>query len=136
MALEDRKLVLRETVTMALGQALCVAAMLGIFALLGRLDAAALRGGVLGGLLATVNHFFLAVGVMMAARQAGGENIKGGKALVQFSFLIRTALLFVVLFALLKSGLCNLFALLLPLLFVKPILLLEQFFQKDGDAKS
>lgn len=133
--MDIRKLVWKETAAMALGQALCVAAMLGVFALLGRLDAAALRGGLLGGLLATLNHFFLAVGVMMATRQAAGENIKGGKTLVQLSFLIRTVILFVVLYALLKSGLCNLFALLLPLLFVKPILLLEQFFQKEGDAK-
>lgn len=135
--MDTRKLVLRETAVMALGQAICVAAMLGIFALLGKLDPPALRGGILGGLLATVNHFFLAMGVTMAAEKAsGGESAKAGKGLVQASFLIRTLLLFVVMFALLKSGLCSVFALVLPLLFVRPILIVEQFFQKDGEAKS
>ena len=121
---------------MALGQAVCVAAMLGIFALLGKLDPPALRGGILGGALATVNHFFLAMGVMMAAQKARGENVKGGKNLVQASFFLRTAVLFLVMFALLKSGLCNVFSLVLPLLFIRPILIVEQFFQKDGEAKS
>lgn len=134
--MEVRKLVFRETAVMALGQAVCVAAMLGIFALLGHFDGTVLRGGIFGGLLATLNHFFLAVGVMAATQKARNEDAKGGKGLVQASFLFRTAVLFVVLFALLKSGLCNIFALLLPLLFTKPILLLEQFFVKDGEVKS
>lgn len=133
--MDVRKLVLKETAVMAVGQALCVAVMLGVFALLGHFDSTALRGGILGGVLATLNHFFLAVGVMMATDRAQSENVKGGKSLVQFSFALRTVLLFVILFALLKSGLCNIFALLLPLLFTKPILLLDQFFQKDGEAK-
>ena len=46
--MDDRRLVLKETVTMALGQALCVALMLGVFALLGRLDDTVLLGGLLG----------------------------------------------------------------------------------------
>ena len=75
--------------------------------------------------------------VTMAAEKAsGGESAKAGKGLVQASFLIRTFLLFLVMFALLKSGLCSVFALVLPLLFVRPILIVEQFFQKDGEAKS
>lgn len=130
-----RKLVLKETAVMALGQLLCVSAMLGVFALLGHLDAAALRGGVLGGILATLNHFFLAMGVMMATEKAQGADAKGSKGLIQMSFLLRTAILFVVMFALLKSGLCNVFSLVLPLLFIRPILIVEQFFQKDGEAK-
>lgn len=135
-SLDVRKLVLKETGMMAVGQALCVALMLGIFALLGYLDNAALLGGVLGWLLAVLNHFFLAMGVMMAAQKARGENVKGGKNLVQASFFLRTAVLFLVMFALLKSGRCNVFSLVLPLLFTRPILMVEQFFRKDGDGKS
>ena len=56
--------------------------------------------------------------------------------MVQMSFLFRTAVLFVVMFALLKSGLCNVFSLVLPLLFIRPILIVERFFQKDGEVKS
>ena len=121
---------------MAVGQTLCVAAMLGVFALLGHLDTIALRGGILGGVLAVLNHFFLAMGVVMATQKAQSEDAKGSKGMVQMSFLFRTAVLFVVMFALLKSGLCNVFSLVLPLLFIRPILIVERFFQKDGEVKS
>lgn len=121
---------------MALGQVLCVALMLGVFALLGRLDDTVLLGGLLGWLFAVLNHFFLAMGAMMAARKALGENVKGGKNLIQFSFFLRLAVLFLVMFALLKSGRCNVFSLVLPLLFTRPILTVEQFFRKDGEGKS
>ena len=134
--MDDRRLVLKETVTMALGQALCVALMLGVFALLGRLDDTVLLGGLLGWLFAVLNHLFLAMGAMLAARKALGENVKGGKNLIQFSFFLRLAVLFLVMFALLKSGRCNVFSLVLPLLFTRPILTVEQFFRKDGEGKS
>jgi len=132
--MDSRKLVWREAAAMAVGQALCVAAMLGVFTLLGKFDTTVLLGGVIGGVLATLNHFFLAVGVMMATDKAQNQNAKGGKGLVQLSFLLRQVLLFVILFALLKSKVCNGIALLVPLLFTRPILMLEQFFRKDGDA--
>lgn len=134
--MDDRRLVLKETGMMAVGQAVCVALMLGVFALLDRLDDTVLLGGLLGWFLAVLNHFFLAMGVMMAAQKARGENVKGGKNLVQASFFLRTAVLFVVMFALLKSGRCNVFALVLPLLFTRPILMVEQFFRKDGEGKA
>ena len=108
--MDVRKLVLKETAVMAVGQTLCVAAMLGVFALLGHLDTIALRGGILGGVLAVLNHFFLAMGVVMATQKAQSEDAKGSKGMVQMSFLFRTAVLFVVMFALLKSGLCNVFS--------------------------
>ena len=130
--MDVRKLVLKETAVMAVGQTLCVAAMLGVFAL----DTIALRGGILGGILAVLNHFFLAMGVVMATQKAQSEDAKGSKGMVQMSFLFRTAVLFVVMFALLKSGLCNVFSLVLPLLFIRPILIVERFFQKDGEVKS
>ena len=134
--MDVRKLVLKETAVMAVGQTLCVAAMLGVFARLGHLDTIALRGGILGGVLAVLNHFFLAMGVVMATQKAQSEDARGSKGMVQMSFLFRTAVLFVVMFALLKSGLCNVFSLVLPLLFIRPILIVERFFQKDGEVKS
>ena len=102
---------------------------------------AAVSTGLVNGYLDGTFHpdetITLAMGVTMAAEKAsGGESAKAGKGLIQASFLIRTLLLFVVMFALLKSGLCNVFSLVLPLLFIRPILIVEQFFQKDGEAKS
>ena len=61
-------------------------------------------------------------------------NFKGGKGIVQTSMLLRYVFLFVILFALGKSGICNLFALVIPLVFVRPVLTVGEFFRKKGES--
>lgn len=134
--MDPRKIVYKETLVIALGEALCIAAMLGIFALLGKLDSTVWLGGLVGGLLAVGNFLFMAIGTSLAADKAQAQNVKGGKAVLQFSFLIRYAVMFAVLFAGAKSGYCNLIALLLPLVFVRPILTFGEFFRKKEGLQS
>ena len=128
--MDSRKFVIKETAMVAIGQAICVAAMVGIFALLGFYDRSVLLGGIFGGLLATLNFFFMAVGASLAADKAEKQDVKGGQALVQSSYMLRMVLLFVILFALVKSGLCNVIAVVLPLAFTRPIITLGEFFRK------
>ncbi len=132
---DSRKYVFKETAVVAMGQALCVAAMIGIFALLGYYDRSVLLGGIAGGILAVLNFFFMAVGATLAADKAEAQDVKGGQATIQVSYLLRTVLLFVVLYALVKSGWCHVFASVLPLVFTRPILSLGEFFRKSGETK-
>lgn len=134
--MDSRKLVLQETAIITIGQVLCVAAMFGIFALLGKFDQTVLWGGILGGVLAILNFFFMAIGANLAADKAEADNVKGGKAIIQGSFMLRYLLLIVVLFAGAKSGFCNVVALVLPLVFTRPILTVGEFFRKSGENKS
>lgn len=134
--MDSRKLVFQETAIVAIGQALCVAAMIGIFALLGKFDTTVLFGGIFGGLLSLLNFFFMAVGAMIAADKAEGQNVKGGQATIQSSYLLRLVVLFIIMFALVKSGLCNVIALVLPLVFTRPILTIGEFFRKSGESKA
>ncbi len=134
--MDSRKLVLQETAIITIGQVLCVAAMFGIFALLGKFDQTVLWGGILGGVLAILNFFFMAIGANLAADKAEADNVKGGKAIIQGSFMLRYLLLIVVLFAGAKSGFCNVIALVLPLVFTRPILTVGEFFRKSGENKS
>ncbi len=134
--MDSRKLVFQETAIVVIGQVICVAAMLGIFALLGKWDTSVLLGGIFGGLLAALNFFFMAIGAMIAADKAESQNVKGGQATIQGSYLLRLVLLFVVMFALVKSGLCNAIALVLPLVFTRPILTIGEFFRKPGESKA
>ena len=134
--MDSRKLVLQETAIITIGQVLCVAAMFGIFALLGKFDQTVLWGGILGGVLAILNFFFMAIGANLAADKAEADNGKGGKAIIQGSFMLRYLLLIVVLFAGAKSGFCNVIALVLPLVFTRPILTVGEFFRKSGENKS
>ena len=132
--MESRKFIFKETARMAVGQALCVGAMLGVFALLGEFSRPVLLGGIFGGLLAILNFFLMAVVADLAADKAEQQNVKGGEAMMRSSYLLRMVVLFIILFALIKSGLCNVITAVLPLAFVKPILMVGEFFRKKGDA--
>lgn len=134
--MDPRKFVLKETAIVALGQALCVAAMLGIFALLGRFDRSVLLGGIAGGLLATLNFLFMAIGASIAADKAVAQNVQGGQATIRMSYILRLAVLSIVLFALVKSGVCNVIAAVAPLIFTRPILTIAEFFRKSGEHNS
>lgn len=132
--MDSRKFILQKTALIALGQALCVAVMMGVFALLGCFDRSVLLGGIFGGAIATGNFFVMAVCADLAADRAEKGNAKAGQSLLQLSYIGRLAVIAVLLFALVKSGLCHVVAAVLPLIFNRPILTLSEFFRK-GEAK-
>lgn len=134
--MDSRRFVLKETAIVLLGEILCSGAMVGIFALLGKYDSAVLLGAAVGAVLATLNFFFMAVGATLAADKAENQNVKGGKAMIQSSYLIRLVVLFAILFAFAKSGLCNVIALVVPLIFIRPVLTIAEFFRKPGETNS
>ena len=133
--MESRNYVLKQTGVVALGQAACVAAMIGVFALLGYFDYTVVLGGLMGAVVATLNFLFMAIGVSLAADKAQEQNVKSGKSMITGSYMIRIILMFVVLFACAKSGHFHVIALVLPLVFVRPILTIAEFFQKKGSDK-
>lgn len=128
--MDSRKFVIKETLLILAGQAVCVAAMIGIFALLGHFDSTVLLGGIFGGLIATLNFFFMAIAATIASDKAVAQDVKGGQATIQASYIGRLVVMAVVLFALVKSGLCNVIAVVLPLAFNRPILTIAEFFRK------
>lgn len=133
--MDSRKYVLQQSAIILAGELLCSAAMVGIFALLDKYDTAVLLGALFGSILAAANFFFMAIGAMVAADKAEAQNVKGGQATISSSYLLRMVGLFVIMFALLKAGVCNPFALVLPLVFTRPILTLSEFFRKPGETK-
>ena len=134
--MDSRKIVFQQTVIIAVGEAIGAAAMFGIYALLGKLDTAVLLGGLIGSVLSLLNFFAMAIGASLAADKAEAQDVNGGKRLLQTSMLIRYAVLFIVLFACAKSGLFNLLALVIPLVFVRPTLTVAEFFRKKGEPKA
>ena len=134
--MDSRKLVYRESGIIALGEAICLAVMLAIFAMLGYFDSSVLLGGILGTLLAVLNFFFMAVSATLASDKAQEQDVKGGAALMKGSYAVRMLVIFVILFALVKSGLCNPIASVLPLVFVQPIITVAEFFRKSGEKQA
>ncbi len=134
--MDVRKELLRQTGVVALGEALGVAAMMGIFALLGKFDMSVLWGGIVGGLVAIANFFVMAIGVNIAADKAQNQDVKGGQAAIKGSYALRMLVMAVVLFAFAKSGICNVISLVVPLVFVRFTLTLWEFFRRKPGDKS
>ena len=131
--MDSRKIVWQETAVVALGVVVCTAAMFGVYALLQLFSIKVLLGGALGSLLTIGNFFFMAVGTSLAADRAEKQDVKGGQGIIRNSMMIRYLVLFVLLFAAGKSDWFDVFALVLPLVFVRPVLLVSEFFRKSGD---
>lgn len=134
--IDSRKFVLKETGIVALGQALCVGLMIGIFALLGKFDTSVWLGGIAGGILAVANFFFMAISATVASEKAVNQNVKGGQLTMRLSYIVRLAVIFVILFALVKSGVCHVITAVLPLAFTRPVLFVAEFFRKSGEIKT
>lgn len=132
--MDQRKIVFKETGLVALGQLICCGIMLGIYALLGAFGRNALLGALVGYVLSVGNFFFMAVGASLAADKAVGQDVKGGKSLIRNSYVLRLLVIFVVAFACVKSGFFDAVALVLPLLFVRPVLTIGEFFRKKGET--
>jgi len=128
--MDSRKVVYHETAIVAVGELICVAFMLAVYALLGRFDSTVLLGGIIGLLLAVLNFFFMAVGASLAVDKAANQDVAGGKKQIKLSYTFRMIAIFVILFACVKSGLCNALASVLPLVFVRPVLTVAEFFRK------
>ncbi len=133
--MDSRKIVYRETGAVLVGQLLCCAAMVGIFALLGQLELTVWLGALAGLVIATGNFFVMAITATLAADKAVDQDVAGGKSMIKNSYMLRLLVIFVLLFAFVKSGWFHPIPLVLPLLFVRPIITLGEFFRKKGDDK-
>ena len=134
MDLESRKFVIKETLLVLAGQGVCVSAMLAVMALLGHWGQTVWLGGILGGLIATANFFFMAVAATIASDKAVNQDVRGGEATVKASYFGRMAVMVILFFALVKGGVCDVFSLVLPLVFTRPVLTIFEFFRKDDRA--
>ena len=128
--MDSRKIVYNETAIVAIGEAICTAAMIGIFALLGKFDLRVLWGGLIGAALSVGNFFFMAIFVTLAADKAQQQDVEGGKKLVKGTYPLRLLVLALLLVVFIKSGFCNILALLIPLVFVRPVITVAEFFRK------
>ena len=130
--MDNRKYILSQGLIVLIGELVLSAVMVGIFALLGYFDTSVLLGAAAGAVIATVNHLILVLGVMAASAKAEKQDVKGGQALVQMSYMGRLIGLFLILVLCAKSGIFNLIALVIPLVFTRPILTIAEYFNKKG----
>ena len=132
--MNTRQFVLRETGMLAIGEALCSGAMVGVFAAIGSYATSVLIGAAVGLVLAVGNFFLMAVAAEAAADKAMNDDVKGGKAILKTSQNLRLVGLFALVFLLAKTGVCDPIAMVVPLVLARPILMVVEFFRKAGDG--
>lgn len=130
--MDSRKIVYKETAIVAVGELVLSAVMVAVFALLGCFKMNVLWGALTGCLVMTLNHFFLAVTVSAAADRAEQGQTKQAQNMIQLSGVVRLFAIGAAMVIGIKLG-ANVIALVLPLAFARPILMLSEFFRKKGD---
>lgn len=131
--MDSRKIVIRETATVAVGELLFCAATVGVFAALGYFNMNVLWGSLTGCLVMILNYFFMAVAVSLAADRAEQGDVETAKKMIQLSSTVRLVVMGVALVVAIKLG-ANVLALLLPMLYARPIVLVAEFFRKKENA--
>lgn len=130
-----KQFILRETGMLAIGEALCAGITVGVFVAIGYYNTAVLLGAAVGFVMAVANFFLMAVAADTAADRAAQDDVKGGKAIMTTSRNVRLLVLFGLLLVLAKTGVCNPFAMVIPLVLARPVLMVIEFFRKAGDTK-
>ena len=130
--MDNRKYVLSQTAVILIGELVLSALMTGIFAALGYFDLSVVLGALAGSLIATANHLVLMLGVLAASSKAEKQDVKGGQMLIQISYMGRLLGLFLILILCAKSDIFNLLALVIPLVFTRPLLTIAEYFNKKG----
>ena len=127
---------------LAVAVALCIAAMLAVYALAGRFDNAVLIGALVGFVLAMGNFLSLSITVSNALdRAANGGSPQKAQLEIQTSSVVRPVVLVIIYILLFRARLCDPVAAILPLLFAQVCIKLIEFFRKeppkpkkDGDS--
>ena len=127
------KAVIRQLLTIFMWELICTAAMIGVYALIGKISGSVLLGAAVGVILAMLNQLFLAVSVSKACDKVESTGEAGKAALhIQSSSVARRLALALIYIILFKAKACDPVASLLPLVFIRVSITLMEFFRKDG----
>ena len=123
--------VLQQASRLAVAVALCIAAMLAVYALTGHCTNAVL----LCALMAMGNFLSLSITVSNAMnRAANGGSPQKAQLEIQTSSVVRPVILVIIYILLFRAELCDPLAAILPLLFAQVCIKLIDFFRPDSQA--
>ena len=121
-----------ETVRIAVGTTIATVLMLLCYLALDKFSVKVLCGAALGLILAVFNFFYMAVSLMNIADNATDPK---GAVKMQGNFIFRMLIMVALIILGAKSGYCDPLASALPIVFVLPVITLEQFFVKNSSKK-
>ena len=124
--------VLRQVGGLAVALLVCIAVMLAVYALLGRLARLVLLGAVFGWILAVGNFLSLSITVSNALdRAANGGSPQKAQLEIHTSRVVRPLVLALIYIVLFRAKVCDPVAALLPLLFAQVAIKVLEFFRND-----
>lgn len=127
--------ILRQSGQLAVAVALCIAAMLAVYALTGCYTTEVLVGALIGFVLAMGNFLALSITVSNALdRAANGGSPQKAQLEIQTSSVVRPVILVIIYILLFRAELCDPLAAILPLLFAQVCIKLIDFFRPDPQA--
>ena len=130
--MDSRYLVLKQTAAIGLGELVCSGIMLGIYAALDKFTVLVLWSAVAGCIVVTLNFLFMSITVSMATQRAKDSDAQQAKKMIQTSSVVRLFCMGAVMVLGIKLG-AEAVALVLPLAFLRPVLMITEFFGKKVD---
>lgn len=130
--MDSRKTILKDTGLLLLGELVGSGLLAGVFAAFHAFSLTVAISALVGSLVITANYFVMAVTLSIAADRAESGDLKKEQQMVQLSSTVRLVCMGVIFLAAIKLG-ANVIALVLPLLFMRPVLMLMEFFRKKVD---
>lgn len=130
--MDSRKRILKDTAIFLLWELIGAALIVGVFTAFRAFSFAVVISALVGSFVITANYFAMAVALSIAADRAEAGDLKKAQQTVQLSSTVRLVCMGVILLAAIQLG-ANVVALALPLLLMRPVLMLMEFFRKKVD---
>ena len=130
--MNSRKRILKDTAILLLGELIGSALIVGVFTAFRAFSFAVVISALAGSFVITANYFAMAVALNIAADRAEAGDLKKAQQMVQLSSTVRLVCMGGILLAAIQLG-ANVVALALPLLLMRPVLMLMEFFRKKVD---
>ena len=130
--MDSRKLILKQTGIVSAGMLIMSGIMLLVFWGLDKFSLPVLWGAVAGCAIVIVNFFFMSVTISLAADKAQGGDPQQGQKMIQLSSTVRLVCMGIAMVLCIKLG-ANVLSLVLPLAFLRPVIMITEFFGKKGD---
>ena len=131
--MESRKSVIKQTLRFALGILGGAVITVLIYLAIGKFSAKVVIGAAVGTLISVGNFFFMCVSLINATESEIDSTRVVAKA--RGGYMLRMLAIAALLILAIKSGYCDVIATIVPLLLMRPVLMLEEFFGKNGDKK-
>lgn len=124
----------KESSLFAICEAVFCVIMAVILAFVYKFDLSVVLGAVAGWVIALAYYISIIICVNLAMEKAKMQDVEGGKKLMRMSYPLRTLVMFAALVLCAITGIFDVLALALPMLFVRPATAVADALRKRGSA--